>query len=510
MKLCCLIVLITLCFCQEITAKEIAQLKAELTTEQRELAVETLRTVLRDQTKWVKVHSAEFLLSLGYPQGVAEQFFKELEAHGSEPEYRIGIWRVLARASSTPAQRDAFVDRILSAACDDTGSDRVHAIEALAKLRISLTRESTANISRWVQEANPADAAFGHWLLALSADEEALRSQNLALLTLLLQSKEPLARLRSAYSLGRFDQLLPASQEALLTSGEHSIAEPLGDTMFNLANAHVMIAAWKVAHHDNRNVLEEQLRSAIEQLATKEPAIERATLDALAELGSEKDLPRLTALLASDDADLAASAAHAILRIERRRPHKLTTLDWMVVATYGIGMIGVGVFYARRTKNTDDYLLGGRTMNPWMVGISLFATLLSTLTYLAIPGEMIRYGPMVLAGLAAFPLVAWIVGWSMIPFFMRMKATTAYEILETRFGYGGRLLGSAMFLLMRLFWMAVIVYKTTEIVLMPLFGLPVSATPWVCAGVGVLTVIYSSMGGLRTVVMTDVAETQFC
>jgi len=94
----------------------------------------------------------------------------------------------------------------------------------------------------------------------------------------------------------------------------------------------------------------------------------------------------------------------------------------------------------------------------------------------------------------------------MIPFFMRLRATTAYEILETSFGYSGRVVGSLMFLMLRLFWMAVIVYKTTEIVLMPLFGLPLSWTPAVCAAVGVVTVAYSSMGGLRAVVLTDVVQ----
>ncbi len=120
----------------------------------------------------------------------------------------------------------------------------------------------------------------------------------------------------------------------------------------------------------------------------------------------------------------------------------MTSLDWFVIAAYAVGMLAVGWFYAKRTSTTDDYLLGGRNMSPWKVGLSLFASLLSTITYLAVPGEMIKYGPMVLAQLAALPLIAAVVGWLLIPAFMRLRVTSAYEILETRLGLSARLAGS--------------------------------------------------------------------
>jgi len=57
----------------------------------------------------------------------------------------------------------------------------------------------------------------------------------------------------------------------------------------------------------------------------------------------------------------------------------MSWLDWLVLAAYGVLMLGVGWFFARRNKTADDYLLGGRRMSPIAVGLSLFATLLSTL-----------------------------------------------------------------------------------------------------------------------------------
>ena len=182
-------------------------------------------------------------------------------------------------------------------------------------------------------------------------------------------------------------------------------------------------------------------------------------------------------------------------------------LDWCVIVAYAAGMLAVGWHYWRRTATADDYLLGGREMRPLGVGLSLFATLLSTITYLALPGEMIRHGPMMLAMIFAFPLVAYVVGWFMIPVFMTLKTTSAYEILETRLGLGVRMLGSVFFLAMRLAWMAVILFATTDKILVPLLGLDPSATPILCAVLGVITVIYTSMGGLRAVVFTDVVQT---
>ena len=185
----------------------------------------------------------------------------------------------------------------------------------------------------------------------------------------------------------------------------------------------------------------------------------------------------------------------------------MTPLDWIVIALYALGMLAVGWYYARRTSTTDDYLLGGRTMSPWKVGLSLFATLLSTLTYLALPGEMIKYGPMVLSQLVSMPFVALVVGWLLIPFIMRLRVTSAYEILETRFGLSVRLVGSSMFLTLRLFWMSLVIYATANTVLVPILGLKPSAVPWICVALGLVTVAYTSLGGLRAVVLTDVLQT---
>ena len=104
-------------------------------------------------------------------------------------------------------------------------------------------------------------------------------------------------------------------------------------------------------------------------------------------------------------------------------------------------------------------------MKSTSIGISLFATLLSTLSYLTYPGEMIQHGPIIFAGALAFPLVYFIVGWWIIPAIMKTGVTSAYEILEQKLGLSVRLLGTVMFLLLRLLWMATIIYVTVDVAL---------------------------------------------
>ncbi|MCX5769346.1 MAG: sodium/solute symporter [Candidatus Hydrogenedentes bacterium] len=185
----------------------------------------------------------------------------------------------------------------------------------------------------------------------------------------------------------------------------------------------------------------------------------------------------------------------------------MTLLDWIVIGFYFCGMMAVGWYYAVRTRTREDYLLGGRTMRSSTVGLSMFASMMSTLTYLAVPGEMIKHGPMIAGQYLSYPLSFLVTGFLIIPFIMRMKITSAYELLEQRLGLSVRMLGSTFFLSLRLLWMSVIIYATSAKVLVPLLDWPASTTPYVCAALGFITVAYTSMGGLRAVVMTDVVQT---
>lgn len=184
----------------------------------------------------------------------------------------------------------------------------------------------------------------------------------------------------------------------------------------------------------------------------------------------------------------------------------LTDLDWFVIIIYGIGMLGIGFYFFRKNKSADDYMLGGRGMKSWKVGISLFATMFSAITYLSLPGELIKHGPMIFLMLTAVPFVYLVVAYYFIPFFMRLKVTSAYELLESRLGLQSRILSAIYFLIMRLLWMSVILYMVAEKIIIPILGWSEQSALLLSIVMGVITITYTSIGGLRGVVLTDVIQ----
>ena len=184
----------------------------------------------------------------------------------------------------------------------------------------------------------------------------------------------------------------------------------------------------------------------------------------------------------------------------------LSSLDWIVLILYAAGMLVIGWAYSKKNKTKEDYILGGGSMNPNTVGISLFATLMSALSYLTYPAEMIQNGPAIFAGVLSFPLVYFVVGWWLIPKIRQYNVTSAYEILEKILGIRVRMLATFMFLSLRLLWMATIIYATVDIAFVSVMQIDRRFVPLVEIIVIAVTIIYTSMGGLKAVVMTDVIQ----
>ena len=183
----------------------------------------------------------------------------------------------------------------------------------------------------------------------------------------------------------------------------------------------------------------------------------------------------------------------------------LGVADWGVVVVYALGMLGIGLYYSRRTKTSEEYYLGGRKMKPGMIGLSLFATMISTISYLAVPGEIMKHGPVYLTSVAAIPFIYLIVGYLLVPYIMRLPITSAYEILEIRFGKPSRLLGCLIFLFIRFIWMGLVIFTAANVVAKAI-GIDAVYVPWISLMVGMVTVVYSSIGGLRAVVLTDAIQ----
>ena len=448
--------------------------------------------VLNHEHLWVKVHAAEYLLWLDYSDGVQETFTKELGRHDSEPQYRIGIWRVLGRAANNNAEQAEWFGKIRDVLVSPNSPDRPHAAETLTKLRYKLRGDEVEVVERIA--AKSEDEQMISYLVCLLALADQPGAE--ARLVKLLESNNDQIRLSAAYAIRHLPTISASAKEKLQAAAR---SEPRGSP----ARVYLIGA---VAVHSCPNV-DPSVKAELAEYAVK--GIEDNKVEAcqvLAQVADNADLPLLTRLLDNSNSDLRSTAGYAILRVGRRVPHHLAVWDWAVIAAYVLGMLAVGWYFSRKNKTGEDYLLGGRHMRPVMVGVSLFASLISTISYLAYPGEVIKNGPMIVSVVLGYPLVGVVVGWLIIPSIMRLKVTSAYEILEVRLGSAVRTLGSVLFLTLRLLWMSVIVYATASKVLIPLSGLSPDLTPAVCALLAFVTIVYTAMGGLRAVVVTDVIQ----
>jgi len=187
--------------------------------------------------------------------------------------------------------------------------------------------------------------------------------------------------------------------------------------------------------------------------------------------------------------------------VSRRRG--FGAINYGVLTGYLLAMVGIGVYFANKNKNTNDYFRGGMHMAWWAAGCSIFATMLSSLTYTGIPSKAFAQDWVYAIGNMMIPVVAPVAVFVALPFYRRIDATSAYEYLEQRFSRGVRLFGSGSFTLFHIFRMAVV---------MSLTGLALAvATPLTPVQsvllMGVLSIVYCTLGGIEAVIWTDTLQT---
>lgn len=206
-------------------------------------------------------------------------------------------------------------------------------------------------------------------------------------------------------------------------------------------------------------------------------------------------------------ADPTAPASRAVrAAVEARGSGGLAWVDWVIIAAYALSTITLGWYFSRRQRTTEEYFVGSGNMNWLLIGVSLFATLLSTISYLSMPGETIGKGPIHMTSLLGLPLVYVTVGYVLLPVYMRQRVTSAYELLESRLGLSVRMLGVVMFLILRLVWMSLLVYLAAKAMTVML-GVDEGWIPAIVLATGFVSVTYTSLGGLRAVVITDLVQT---
>lgn len=175
----------------------------------------------------------------------------------------------------------------------------------------------------------------------------------------------------------------------------------------------------------------------------------------------------------------------------------------LVLVAYLAGLVWIGVRFARREEGTSDFFLAGRRIPWWAAGISIFATQLSAITFVSTPAVAFSTDWVVLPGKAMILAMAPIVVLLYLPFFRRLDVTTAYEYLERRFHVAVRLFGSASFVTFQLMRMAIVLFLPA-LALAAITGIDVYACILV---MGILSTLYTALGGMEAVIWTDVLQT---
>jgi SSS family transporter len=178
---------------------------------------------------------------------------------------------------------------------------------------------------------------------------------------------------------------------------------------------------------------------------------------------------------------------------------RFSWLDYTIFIGYLAAMVGVGVFFVRKQRTVKDYFLAGRSMSFFTIGISVLAALFSGISYLGSPGEVYKHGlAFMLFGLSFF-ISTPVTNILFMPHFYQSRFYTAYQFLEERFSLQVRLLCSALFIIRVLLWLALVTYAPA-LALEQVTGMPLWFTI-VCTGV--LTTIYTTLGGMKAVIWTD-------
>lgn len=185
--------------------------------------------------------------------------------------------------------------------------------------------------------------------------------------------------------------------------------------------------------------------------------------------------------------------------------HLLRNLDWVVIAVYLLAMLGMGLwFYLRdQNSNTADYFVGGRSIPFWAAGISLYATNTSSISFIAIPAKAFDTNWQYLTNnLMAVLGLVFVAIW-IVPILRRLDLMSVFSYLETRFHPAIRMLSSALCIIMQIGARMSVILFLPALAISTITGLDVV---WSIMMMGVFTIIYSTIGGSKAVIWTDVVQ----
>ncbi|HQE83547.1 MAG TPA: sodium:solute symporter, partial [Candidatus Hydrogenedentes bacterium] len=112
---------------------------------------------------------------------------------------------------------------------------------------------------------------------------------------------------------------------------------------------------------------------------------------------------------------------------------RMPWIDIVVLVLYFVSMAALGPYFARKNKTTENYFLGGRSFPGWLIGLSMFATSISSITFVAYPADAYKTAYIRFLPCLMLPLGIFMASKIFLPFYRRAQITSAFEYLEVRF-----------------------------------------------------------------------------
>lgn len=182
--------------------------------------------------------------------------------------------------------------------------------------------------------------------------------------------------------------------------------------------------------------------------------------------------------------------------------YDLSTLDLVIIIGYGLVLLAMGIHYFKKSKTSEQFMVAGRSIPAWAAGIAVMSTYTSSISYIAVPGKAFddNWHPLIFA-LTAIP-VTWFVTQFVIPHYRKHKIISVYSYLEEKIGGWGRIYAAFSFLLFMVGRVAVILYLSS-LLLTSFVNTDIGTAILI---IGVVTIIYTLMGGMEAVIWTDVMQ----
>jgi len=180
----------------------------------------------------------------------------------------------------------------------------------------------------------------------------------------------------------------------------------------------------------------------------------------------------------------------------------LSAVDIGILILYSCVLIGMGVYYTRKCRTAEQFMVAGRSIPAWAAGLAVMSAYTSSISYIATPGKAFdsNWNPIIFS-LCILP-VTWLVCKYAVPYYRKTQLISVYSFLEERLGAWGRIYAALAFVLYMIGRVAVILYLASLLVS--------TFVPWnigvVIIVIGLITIVYTLLGGMEAVIWTDVMQ----